>query len=120
MLGDGLGRTLREVDEQLPTLAEDAPQRERLARFEREAKLLASLNHPSIAAIHGIEEFEGQPFLLELALGEDLSERLNTGREQPRQVGGPRSPRWRLDYLRCLAINSRTAGTSSRGTPTSA
>ena len=32
---------------------------ERLARFEREAKLLASLNHPNIAAIHGLEEAAG-------------------------------------------------------------
>jgi serine/threonine-protein kinase len=31
---------------------------ERLARFEREAKLLASLNHPNIAAIHGLEELK--------------------------------------------------------------
>ncbi|TDI45963.1 MAG: hypothetical protein E2P02_06085 [Acidobacteria bacterium] len=32
---------------------------ERLARFQREAKVLASLNHPGIASIHGLEEFEG-------------------------------------------------------------
>jgi serine/threonine protein kinase len=36
---------------------------ERLARFEREAKLLASLNHPNVAAIYGLEEAGGQPFL---------------------------------------------------------
>jgi Tol biopolymer transport system component len=53
---------------------------ERLARFEREAKLLASLNHPGIAAIHGLEEADGQPFLvLELVPGEDLAERLKRG-----------------------------------------
>jgi serine/threonine-protein kinase len=54
---------------------------ERLARFEREAKLLASLNHPNIAAIHGLEEHEGKRFLvLELVEGQTLSERLKKGR----------------------------------------
>ena len=53
---------------------------ERLARFKREAQLLASLNHPNIAAIHGLEEHESQPFLvLELVEGEDLAERLRRG-----------------------------------------
>ena len=57
--------------------AQDA---ERLARFRREAHLLASLNHPNIAAIHGLEEAEGQPFLaLELVRGEDLLVRLSRG-----------------------------------------
>jgi serine/threonine-protein kinase len=52
----------------------------RLARFEREAQLLAALNHPNIAAIHGLEEADGKPFLvLELVPGEDLSERLRRG-----------------------------------------
>jgi len=40
---------------------------QRLARFEREAKLLASLNHPNIAAIHGLEKTEGVRFLLVLS-----------------------------------------------------
>ncbi len=54
---------------------------ERLARFEREAKLLASLNHPNIAAIHGLEEHEGKRFLvLELVEGQTLAERLKKGR----------------------------------------
>ncbi len=53
---------------------------ERLARFQREAQLLASLNHTNIASIHGLEESDGQPFLvLELVEGEDLSERLKRG-----------------------------------------
>ncbi len=46
---------------------------QRLARFEREAKLLASLNHPNIAAIYGLEEADGVRFLaLELVPGETL------------------------------------------------
>ncbi len=54
---------------------------DRLARFEREAKVLASLNHPGIAHLYGLEEADGQPFLvLELAEGEDLSARIARGR----------------------------------------
>jgi serine/threonine-protein kinase len=50
---------------------------ERLARFEREARLLASLNHTNIAAIHGLEKADGVRFLvLELVPGETLAERL--------------------------------------------
>ncbi len=53
---------------------------ERLLRFDREAKLLASLNHPHIAAIYGFEESEGQRFLvLELVEGDTLGERLRLG-----------------------------------------
>src|SRR5512136_2210353 len=53
---------------------------ERLARFEREAKLLASLNHPNIASIYGLEEANGKRFLvLELVEGLTLAERLHKG-----------------------------------------
>ncbi len=53
---------------------------ERMARFEREAKLLASLNHPNIAAIHGLEQAEGKRFLvLELVDGETLAQRISKG-----------------------------------------
>ena len=53
---------------------------ERMARFEREARLLASLNHPHIAAIHGIEEAGGVRFLiLELVPGETIAELLKRG-----------------------------------------
>src|SRR5512139_1536205 len=53
---------------------------ERMARFEREAKLLASLNHPNIAAIHGLEQAEGKRFLvLELVEGETLQQRIGKG-----------------------------------------
>jgi serine/threonine protein kinase len=54
--------------------------KERLARFEREARLLASLNHPNIATIHGLEESEGVHFLvMELVEGETLAERIQRG-----------------------------------------
>jgi serine/threonine-protein kinase len=53
---------------------------ERLARFRREAHLLASLNHPNIAVIYGLEEADDTPFLaLELIEGDDLSARLTRG-----------------------------------------
>jgi serine/threonine protein kinase len=48
---------------------------ERLARFRREAQTLASLNHPNIAAIYGLEEVSGTPYLvLELVEGETLAD----------------------------------------------
>ena len=54
--------------------------KERLARFEREARLLASLNHPNIAAIHELEESEGVHFLvLEYVPGKTLAERIKRG-----------------------------------------
>ena len=54
--------------------------KERVARFEREAKLLASLNHPNIASIYGFEQSEGMHYLvLELVEGETLAERIARG-----------------------------------------
>src|SRR5215475_7852051 len=53
---------------------------ERVARFEREARVLASLNHPNIAAIHGLEESGERKFLvMELVGGETLAERIKRG-----------------------------------------
>jgi serine/threonine-protein kinase len=53
---------------------------ERLARFEREGRLLASLNHPNIATIHGLQEDDGTRFLtMEWVPGEDLAERIARG-----------------------------------------
>jgi len=53
---------------------------DRVARFQREAKLLASLNHPNIAAIHGLEESGGTQFLvLELVEGETLADQIKRG-----------------------------------------
>jgi len=53
---------------------------ERILRFEREAKALATLSHPNIAAIYGFEEHDGKRLLvMELAEGETLAERLGRG-----------------------------------------
>jgi len=53
---------------------------ERLRRFEREARLLAQLNHTNIATIHGLEESEGRRFLvMELVAGETMAERVSRG-----------------------------------------
>ena len=53
---------------------------DRLARFQREAQVLASLNHPGIAAIYGIEEDEGtRALVLELVEGPTLADRISKG-----------------------------------------
>ena len=57
-----------------------ANDRERLNRFEREARFLASLDHPNIATIHGLEESDGTRFLsMELVSGKSLAERVAKG-----------------------------------------
>ncbi len=83
----GMGEVFRAGDQKLGREvaikilpAEFAREADRVARFEREAKLLASLNHPNIAAIHGLEESGGTNFLvLELVEGETLADRIKTG-----------------------------------------
>ena len=80
----GMGEVYRATDTKLgrevaiKVLPESfAQDKERLARFEREARTLASLNHPNIAAIHGLEKSgQSQALVLELVEGEDLSVRL--------------------------------------------
>jgi len=87
----GMGEVYRASDSKLsrdvaikvlPDEVADDP--ERLARFRREAQVLASLNHPNVGAIYGIEEANGKPFMvLELVPGETLSVRSERG---PRPV----------------------------------
>ncbi len=56
---------------------EMAAQPERVARFEREAKAVAALDHPNIVTIHSVEEAEGVRFItMQLVEGETLSEKI--------------------------------------------
>ena len=83
----GMGEVYRARDSKLgrevaiKVLPEEFTQHsQKLARFEREARLLAALNHPGIATLHGLEEAEGKPFLvMELVEGETLAERTARG-----------------------------------------
>ena len=83
----GMGEVWRARDTKLgrevaiKTLPEEfAKDADRLARFEREARLLAALNHPNIAAIYGLEEHEGTRFLvLELVEGDTLADQIKRG-----------------------------------------
>ena len=83
----GMGEVYRATDSKLDrdvaikVMPEEfAENAERVARFEREAKALAKLNHPNIGSIYGFDQHEGKWFLvLELIEGETLSERLRTG-----------------------------------------
>jgi serine/threonine-protein kinase len=83
----GMGEVYRARDSRLnrdvaikvlrPAVAHDP---DRLARFQREAQLLASLNHPNIAHIHGLEDGGGHPALImELVEGRTLADRLALG-----------------------------------------
>ena len=89
----GMGEVYRARDESLSREvaikvlpAEVATDPDRLARFRREAQLLAALNHPNIAAIHGLDQADGKPFLvMELVDGQDLADRMWRG---PIPVGG--------------------------------
>ncbi len=87
-LGEGgMGKVYRAFDGKLQRevalkiLAEDANTNPKmLARFDREATVLASLNHPNVAAIYGREEIDGRPVLvLELVDGDNLGDLLANG-----------------------------------------
>ena len=83
----GMGEVYRATDTKLgrdvaiKTLpAPLASDKERLARFEREAKLLAALNHPHIASVFGLDEHEGTLYIaMELVEGETLEDKLRAG-----------------------------------------
>ena len=86
---------------------------DRLARFEREARTLAALNHPHIAAIYGVEEATGvRALVLELVEGETLANRIARGlkRRPTRWRSRGRSSRRSTRRMRkawCTAISSR-------------
>jgi serine/threonine protein kinase/dipeptidyl aminopeptidase/acylaminoacyl peptidase len=99
-LGEGgMGEVYRATDTRLnravaikilaPAFAQDAA---RMARFEREAQVLASLNHPNIAAIYGVEQ---GAIVMELVEGEDLR--------------GPVPPGTALEYARQIAAGLEAA-----------
>src|SRR6185503_6184422 len=82
----GMGEVYRALDTKLnrqvaikillPAVADDP---DRLARFSREAQLLASLNHPHIAQIHGFEDTDGvRALVMELVEGPTLTDRIAT------------------------------------------
>lgn len=83
----GMGVVYRAVDSRLDRVVaikslpeELAGDAFRLERFEREAKTLATLNHPNLAGIHGVEEQDGKKFLiLEYVGGETLADALERG-----------------------------------------
>src|SRR5262245_53323817 len=83
----GMGEVYRARDTRLDrsvaikTLPEEfETDADRLARFEREAKVLASLNHPNIGAIYGLEKHDGRHFLvLELVEGQTLADLVGRG-----------------------------------------
>jgi Tol biopolymer transport system component/tRNA A-37 threonylcarbamoyl transferase component Bud32 len=84
----GMGEVYRARDTKLhrevalKTLPEElARQPDRLTRLKQEARILASLNHPAIATLHGLEEFDGgvPVLVMELVEGESLANRLRRG-----------------------------------------
>ena len=77
---------------------------DRRARLDREARVLASLNHPHIGAIYGVEESGGVPALvLELVEGQTLAERLKPGTGLRGHSSGVRAQGSGLEESECRA-----------------
>ena len=108
---------------------------DRLARFEREARVLASLNHPNIGAIYGLEEADGvRALVLELVEGETLAERirrpeglrlpgdgsggLQASRSTRRSPSRGRSPRRSTPRTRRASSIATSSPPTSRSRPT--
>ena len=113
----GMGEVYRARDPKLgrdvalkvlsPALASDA---DHMARFTREAQVLASLNHPNIAAIYGLEESSGvRALVMELVEGRTLAERIAAG---PLQW----TRRWPLPGKSPRRLKRRTKKESSTAT----
>lgn len=90
----GMGAVYRAVDSKLGrevalklVLPEFAKDEQRMGRFQREAQLLASLNHPNIASIYGLEDSGGvSALVMELVEGPTLEERMKTGPLPPEEA----------------------------------
>jgi eukaryotic-like serine/threonine-protein kinase len=88
LIGEGgMGRVYRARDTRLgrsvavKVIADSLPHPDQVARFEREARTLAALNHPNIAAIYGVEDTDGDMALvMELVEGPTLADRIAQGR----------------------------------------
>ncbi|MGD8340883.1 MAG: protein kinase [Gammaproteobacteria bacterium] len=92
----GMGEVYRAMDTELkrdvalkvlpPAFVEDS---DRLARFQREAEILASLNHPNIAQVYGLEKVDGQTaIVMELVEGPTLADRIQAGPIAPDEAVG--------------------------------
>jgi serine/threonine protein kinase len=78
---------------------------ERLARFEREAKVLASLNHPNIAQIYGIEESSGvRALVMELVPGQTLKDRFLSMKRFGSRAKSPAHSKPRMRRASLIAI----------------
>ena len=116
----GMGEVYRATDTKLKRQvaikilpAELAADPERLARFQREAEVLASLNHPHIAAIYGLEDTAGMKALvMELVPGPTLADRIADGpipidEALPSLNKSPKPSRRRTSRASSIAISSR-------------